>query len=90
MLEPKSRHGETFAITDELTVGRGGGCGIVLDDGFVSQVHARFYRRDGSVYVEDLASRNGSTVNGQPLQGAVKLRRGDRAQFGETVVEAIR
>ena len=39
---------------DELTVGRGGGCGIVLDDTFVSQVHARVFRRDGDVYVEDL------------------------------------
>lgn len=90
LLEPSSRRGETFAITDELTVGRGGGCGIVLDDGFVSQVHARFYRRDGSVFVEDLASRNGTTVNGQPLQGAHKLRRGDRVQFGQTIAEVGR
>jgi pSer/pThr/pTyr-binding forkhead associated (FHA) protein len=90
VLEPAARSGETYTVTDEVTVGRGGGCGIVLDDGFVSQVHARFYRRDGSVYVEDLASRNGTTVNGQPLQGAVQLRRGDRVQFGQTVVEAVR
>ncbi len=90
ILEPPARQGETFAVTDEVTVGRGGGCGIVLDDGFVSQVHARFYRQNGSVYVEDLASRNGTTVNGQPLQGAHKLRRGDRVQFGQTVAEAVR
>jgi pSer/pThr/pTyr-binding forkhead associated (FHA) protein len=90
LLEPTSRQGETFAVTDELTVGRGGGCGIVVDDGFVSQVHARFYRRDGSVYVEDLASRNGTLVNGQPFQGALRLRRGDQVQFGQTVTEAIR
>jgi pSer/pThr/pTyr-binding forkhead associated (FHA) protein len=90
LLEPAARRGETYAIADEVTVGRGGGCGIVLDDGFVSQVHARFYRQNGSVYVEDLASRNGTTVNGKPLQGALKLRRGDRVQFGETVAEAVR
>jgi pSer/pThr/pTyr-binding forkhead associated (FHA) protein len=90
ILEPPARRGETFAVADEVTVGRGGGCGIVLDDGFVSQVHARFYRRDGSVYVEDLASRNGTTLNGHPLEGAQKLRRGDRVQFGQTVAEAIR
>ena len=90
ILEPVSRRGETFAVTDELTVGRGGGCGVVLDDGFVSQVHARLYRRDGSVYVEDLASRNGTLLNGQPLQGAIKLKRGDQVQFGQTIAEAIR
>src|SRR5262245_8653520 len=74
ILEPAARHGETFALLDELTVGRGGGCGIVLDDTFVSQVHARVFRRDGDVWVEDLGSRNGTLVNGQPLAGAQRLR----------------
>src|SRR4029078_8533003 len=32
ILEPATREGESFALTDELTVGRGGGCGIVLAD----------------------------------------------------------
>jgi hypothetical protein len=90
LLEPAARRGETFALTDELTIGRGGGCGIVLDDSFVSQVHARIYRRDGDVYVEDLGSRNGSLLNGQPLEGAIKLRRGDQVQFGQTIAEAVR
>ena len=88
--EPAARRGETFALGDELTVGRGGGCGIVLDDGFVSQVHARLYRRDGDVYLEDLGSRNGTFVNGQSIATATRIRRGDQVQFGETVAEAVR
>ena len=49
ILEPADRDAaRAFALGDELTVGRGGGCGIVLaDDTFVSQVHARVFRRDG-------------------------------------------
>jgi pSer/pThr/pTyr-binding forkhead associated (FHA) protein len=90
ILEPAERRGETFALRDELTIGRGGGCGIVLDDSFVSQVHARVFRRDGDVYVEDLGSRNGTLLNGQPVGGAQRLRRGDRVQFGRTVTEAMR
>jgi pSer/pThr/pTyr-binding forkhead associated (FHA) protein len=90
IVEPAERRGETFALHDELTVGRGGGCGIVLDDTFVSQVHARVFRRDGDVYVEDLGSRNGTLLNGQPVGGAQRLRRGDRVQFGRTVTEAMR
>jgi pSer/pThr/pTyr-binding forkhead associated (FHA) protein len=90
ILEPSARRGETFALGDELTVGRGGGCGIVLDDSFVSQVHARVFRRDGDVWVEDLGSRNGTLVNGQQLAGAQRLRRGDTVQFGKTVAEATR
>jgi hypothetical protein len=91
IVEPASRQGETFVLTDELTVGRGGGCGIVLaDDSFVSTVHARVFRRDGAVYVEDLGSRNGTLLNGEPLVHATQLRRGDQVQFGQTVAEAVR
>ncbi|MEX1007431.1 MAG: FHA domain-containing protein [Acidimicrobiia bacterium] len=90
ILEPAARRGETFTLHDELTVGRGGGCGIVLDDTFVSQVHARVFRRDGDVYVEDLGSRNGTMLNGRPVGSAQRLRRGDRVQFGRTVTEAMR
>lgn len=90
IVEPAERRGETFVLSDELTVGRGGGCGIVLDDSFVSQVHARVFRRDGDVYVEDLGSRNGTLVNGRPVTGAQPLRDGDKVQFGQTVAEALR
>jgi pSer/pThr/pTyr-binding forkhead associated (FHA) protein len=91
ILEPDVRKGETFVLGDELTVGRGGGCGIVLgDDGFVSQVHARVYRRSGDVYLEDLGSRNGTFVNGEQISGATRLRRGDQVQWGQTVAEALR
>ena len=91
IVDPTARRGETFVLADEITVGRGGGCGIVLgDDTFVSQVHARLYRRDGDVYLEDLGSRNGTFVNGAPIGGATRLRRGDQVQFGSTVAEALR
>lgn len=91
ILEPAARHGERFALTDELTVGRGGGCGIVLaDDSFVSTVHARVFRRDGAVYVEDLGSRNGTLLNGEQVVHAAQLRRGDHVQFGQTVAEAVK
>jgi len=91
ILEPASRHGESFALDDELTVGRGGGCGIVLaDDTSVSTVHARVFRRDGAVFIEDLGSRNGTLLNGEPLVHAAQLRRGDQVQFGQTVAEAVR
>ena len=91
MLEPASREGETIPVGDELTVGRGGGCGIVLaDDQFVSTVHARVFRRGDEVFVEDLGSRNGTFVNGHQVDGTMRLRRGDRVQFGQTVAELQR
>jgi pSer/pThr/pTyr-binding forkhead associated (FHA) protein len=91
LLEPASREGETVPLGEELTVGRGGGCGIVLaDDQFVSTVHARVFRRGDDVFVEDLGSRNGTFVNGHPVEGTARLTRGDRVQFGQTVAELLR
>ena len=91
VLEPAAHKGETYPLGDELTVGRGGGCGVVLpDDTFVSTVHARLFRRGDDLFVEDLGSRNGTFVNGEPVQAPTKLRRGDRVQFGQTVAEVTR
>jgi FHA domain-containing protein len=88
IVEPLGRQGEVFSLDREITVGRGGGCQVVLaDDTFVSQVHARLFERDGRAWVEDLGSRNGTFVNGKRIDAATRLRRGDRVQFGQTVTE---
>lgn len=91
VLDPPAHKGETYPLGDELTVGRGGGCGVVLpEDSFVSTVHARLFRRGDDLFVEDLGSRNGTFVNGTSVQAPTKLRRGDRVQFGQTVTEVTR
>ena len=91
IIEPAALEGEVYPLGEELTVGRGGGCGIVLpDDHFVSTVHARLFRRGDDVFVEDLGSRNGTFVNGETVAAPTRLRRGDRVQFGETVGELVR
>lgn len=88
IVEPAARRGEAFPLDEEVTVGRAAGCGVVLaDDTFVSQVHARLFRRGGDTFVEDLGSTNGTRVNGEPIAEVTRLRRGDRVQFGGTVVE---
>jgi pSer/pThr/pTyr-binding forkhead associated (FHA) protein len=91
VVEPKAEQGQAFAIDDEATMGRGGGCGIPLTfDTFVSQVHARAFDRDGNLWVEDLGSTNGTFVNGDKLTQAIMLKKGDRVKVGETVLEAER
>jgi hypothetical protein len=78
-------------IDGEATIGRGGGCTIsVPADTFVSQVHARLVDRDGSLWIEDLGSTNGTFLNGKQVSQPTKLRKGDRVQVGETVLQAER
>ena len=91
MKEPPELYGQTFELGDELTVGRAIGCGVALpEDTFVSTLHARVFRRDGSLFVEDLGSTNGTFVNDRPVTGTVPLSGGDRLQVGKSVLELSR
>jgi len=88
VVEPAAKRGTTYDLGDELTVGRAGGCQVALpDDTFASQLHARVFRRDGRLWVEDLGSTNGTYLNAKPINAPVALRRGDRLQIGRTVLE---
>lgn len=88
VIEPPTRRGEDVELDEEITVGRGGGCALLLaEDHFVSTLHARVYKRGSDVWVEDLESRNGTFVNGKAITKAVRLKAGDHVQFGSTVVE---
>lgn len=87
IVEPADRAGAEFPLGPELTVGRAGGCSIVLDEQYVSQVHCRMFVRDGSVFAEDLGSTNGTWVNGTRAVGQMPVRLGDRVQVGNVVME---
>jgi pSer/pThr/pTyr-binding forkhead associated (FHA) protein len=91
IVDPAARKGETYMLDREVTVGRGGGCAIVLtDDTYVSQLHARLFPHNGDSFVEDLGSTNGTFVNGKAISAATRLKRGDRVQFGQTVAEVVK
>jgi hypothetical protein len=88
VVEPAADRGRVYELGDELTAGRASGCQISLpDDTYVSQLHARIFRRDGQIYVEDLGSTNGTFLNRKKVSSAQPLRRGDRLQIGKTVLE---
>lgn len=66
---------------DTLTVGRDPDCALVLDDPKVSKLHA-VLRWDGEGWrLEDLGSKNGTSLNGAPAAGQL-LVSGDWISFG--------
>ena len=89
VLEPPEDAGKVFPLADEITVGRGGGCGVPLaGDRMVSQLHARVFRNPaGELFVEDLGSTNGTTLNRAKVSGPARMKKGDRLQVGRTVLE---
>jgi two-component system response regulator GlrR len=58
------------ALRSGARVGSAASAEIVLNDAAVSRLHAEFEIRDGAVWVSDLASRNGTFVNGVMVAGA--------------------
>ena len=87
VLEPAGLRGRAFALNEEITLGRAAGCQVPLDDAYASQVHARVFERDGHWYVEDLGSTNGTYLNRRRVAGPMVIKRHDRLQIGNTVLE---
>lgn len=84
---PKPRSVRLSGSTD---IGRAEACTIRLDDTYVSQMHARLYGQDGSWYVEDLGSTNGTFLNDRRVVAPVEVHAGDIVKVGKTVLELRR
>ncbi len=84
------KKGKTLNLDQELIIGRGEKAGLVLDDTYVSTVHARIFSKGESYVLEDLGSTNGTYVNRQRVTTPIELQRGDQIKIGKTVLEMRR
>jgi class 3 adenylate cyclase len=64
-------------------VGRADENDIVLSGDLVSRKHCRIHVKNDGVVFEDLGSRNGTKLNGEPVVGSVDLKAGDVVGIGE-------
>jgi hypothetical protein len=91
VVQPDAEAGRTYDLDDELTIGRSPGCGVAMPgDIYTSTLHARLFRRNDQLWVEDLGSTNGTFVNSEQIKQAVRLGKGDLLQIGSTVFEVSR
>jgi Domain of unknown function (DUF1707)/Inner membrane component of T3SS, cytoplasmic domain len=65
-----------------FSIGRDVGCDLAIADMTVSRVHARLERTADGWLLTDLASTNGTRVNGWRVRGQVPVTAGDRVSFG--------
>lgn len=79
---------KTWALPAWAILGRGADCAVQVADPRVSGEHASLSWRDGCWVLRDLASRNGTFVDGNPLQAGsrVPLSLGSRFSVGGTDV----
>ena len=70
-------------VGDELTIGKTTDCHLVVEDDFVSRRHARVFRNDRMLMVEDLGSSNGTFLR---VRQPIVLGPGDEILLGTTVL----
>lgn len=73
-----------YALGDEVTIGRGEAT-IVVGSRAVSRTHVRLFRGPEGIAVEDLGTRNGTTLAGARLSGPLPVRGEVRVLLGGEV-----
>lgn len=67
---------------DAVVIGRDAACDLVISDPTVSRRHAELRYADYGWLLVDLASRNGTRLNGWRQAGPAVVRPGDHVSFG--------
>jgi DNA-binding winged helix-turn-helix (wHTH) protein len=79
--------GRRYALTPgENLLGREANASVLIDHTSVSRRHARVSIGGTDAIIEDLGSRNGTFVNGQPVDAPLKLRDGDVIGLGPITI----
>ncbi len=76
--------GKVFELRTVLRIGRHPFNEMSLGDPGVSRYHCWILLRDGAHEIEDLASVNGTFVNGERLRTRRLLKTGDTVRIGDT------
>ena len=72
----------------EIIAGRSGELDMVLAEDMVSRRHARILFEGDDIVIEDLASTNGTFVNGEKIKRS-RLREGDRVLIGTSILKVV-
>ncbi len=79
-------NGAAFPLAAVSSIGRAVRSTVSLDDEFLSAEHALLSWRDGTWWVEDLGSRNGTFVNGVRVTRTVPVSIGDVIEVGRVAL----
>jgi VWFA-related protein len=74
---------ERYDVTASTDIGRGTTNQIILQSATVSRQHAKIKEENGEFKIYDLASANGTFVNGNRVSDPVALKDGDVVRVGE-------
>jgi pSer/pThr/pTyr-binding forkhead associated (FHA) protein len=84
--------GKTWTFDHEITIGRDDSVATacITIDRYISRKHAKLAENCGELQLTDLASRNGTQVDGHPVLGTKAISVGQPFSVGRTVLRVLR
>jgi len=76
--------GATFSLQPVTSIGRASSNTVVVPDTYTSSQHALLTWREGRWWLEDRNSRNGTRLNGKPIEEQTLVSGGDVITLGRT------
>ena len=76
---------QRFHLRPHSDIGRAPGNVVRIEDETISAHHARIMFQNGQWWIEDLASRNGTEVNGLPVEEPLVVSYGDQIRMGRVL-----
>jgi hypothetical protein len=86
--ESSLQPGDLLPLEHYTTIGRREDNTLMIDDGFVSGAHAEIVFDQGTWWLVDLGSTNGTFTGGKPVNARTRLSNGDIVQFGRVTLRA--
>jgi pSer/pThr/pTyr-binding forkhead associated (FHA) protein len=81
-------NGKRFPISSRVSyIGREDLNQVIIPNDAISKKHAKLTFADGKFYIEDLASSNGTFLNGTRVHTRTVLRNGDLIRLGAIIVK---
>jgi serine phosphatase RsbU (regulator of sigma subunit) len=74
---------------DSLVIGRSSASDLVVRDRFLSRRHARLFRREDQLVLEDLGARNGTFVNHKQISSPTVVHPGDDIRLAGSLLQLI-
>ncbi|MFZ4815012.1 MAG: FHA domain-containing protein [Phototrophicaceae bacterium] len=82
LMEEGTIHAAYLLRSEEISIGRALGNDIVITANDISRHHTRFIWQEGRFLLEDLESRNGTFLNGEPVKTVRTMHRNDVIRLG--------
>lgn len=81
--------GQSWQLLPTTRIGRLADNDLTVDDPHVSARHAELRFDRGQWWLRDLGSRNGTSLNGEPVRSVVAVRHGDVIQCGRVRFQLV-